>query len=85
MTDMGDAKGPRPYHDGRIRVRMNKPAADQLTQSIVTGFNRMGSAADAVGKAADSLSSAAATQAHPTFRLWGAVAWADLLRRFTGR
>lgn len=71
-----------------MKITMNKPAVDKLTADIVAGCKAVGDIADATKRVADSVTKAANIIAGAPRRgtsSWGALAWAGLLGRFTGR
>lgn len=83
-----------------VRITINKPAIEKLTDYAVTGMKRVGDAADGVkafaqraGEAANAVRRAADTVQRPAAApprrrgtsAWAASAWADFLGRFTGR
>lgn len=74
-----------------MRIVLNKPAADALVAKAREGVERLADVAGKLERETADLRSAVETNdevakaSARTFRLWSAVAWADLLRRFTGR
>lgn len=70
-----------------IKITLNKPAVDAMRAGIARladVANKLDRTTDEV-KAATAINAEVAKATARTYRLWSAVAWADLLRRFTGR